>query len=573
MEEFEYYAFISYKREDEKWAKWLQNKLETYKIPISLAQEIGKELPISFHPCFRDKTDLSETGDLNEILYDKLQKSQYLIIICSPRSAKSIWVNKEVETFQTMRGIDKIIPFIIEGTPDPSNSEIHCYPPVLDVCTLGVSVVELGKKKAFIKLISVMININFDALWNRHRERVLKYRIKVVSIIGLFVLCFAFVLISQSLKINRQQLLIENHRESLFSIKENVELKENELKELLIKIDRLNYDQEISSIELDRSTKELLLKSNELEEKNKEIEEKNKLISLIDSDILKYQEEVARQKEYARTNQHSFLIHSSNQQLRQGNIRLSILLALEALKNARYEKNDDKLNDCWLTLHNSLIKVQYSFIKSPLLSKYSNKDRNYSISNLYGKIIMTSEKGKFSLWKANGTLIRTLGEHTRNINFAVLNKDENRILTASDDNYAKLWSIDYTNSSLMTFSGHTDKVNYVVFSPDETLILTASNDNTAKLWDIKTGKNVRTFIGHDDDVKMAVFSPEGDKILTSSNDKTAKLWDVETGLEIYSLNDHSNGVYIGIMDSKNILTVSGETAILWDARTGKKITC
>ena len=25
---FEYYAFISYKREDEKWAKWLQNKLE-----------------------------------------------------------------------------------------------------------------------------------------------------------------------------------------------------------------------------------------------------------------------------------------------------------------------------------------------------------------------------------------------------------------------------------------------------------------------------------------------------------------------------------------------------------------
>ncbi len=24
----EYYAFISYKREDEKWAKWLQDKLE-----------------------------------------------------------------------------------------------------------------------------------------------------------------------------------------------------------------------------------------------------------------------------------------------------------------------------------------------------------------------------------------------------------------------------------------------------------------------------------------------------------------------------------------------------------------
>ena len=29
----EYYAFISYKREDEKWAKWLQDKLEHYKFP------------------------------------------------------------------------------------------------------------------------------------------------------------------------------------------------------------------------------------------------------------------------------------------------------------------------------------------------------------------------------------------------------------------------------------------------------------------------------------------------------------------------------------------------------------
>ena len=30
----EYYAFISYKREDEKWAKWRQYKLEHYKFPL-----------------------------------------------------------------------------------------------------------------------------------------------------------------------------------------------------------------------------------------------------------------------------------------------------------------------------------------------------------------------------------------------------------------------------------------------------------------------------------------------------------------------------------------------------------
>lgn len=31
--QYKNYAFISYKREDEKWAKWLQRKLENYKLP------------------------------------------------------------------------------------------------------------------------------------------------------------------------------------------------------------------------------------------------------------------------------------------------------------------------------------------------------------------------------------------------------------------------------------------------------------------------------------------------------------------------------------------------------------
>ena len=36
VDEYKYLAFISYKREDEKWAKWLQHKLEHYKLPTSI---------------------------------------------------------------------------------------------------------------------------------------------------------------------------------------------------------------------------------------------------------------------------------------------------------------------------------------------------------------------------------------------------------------------------------------------------------------------------------------------------------------------------------------------------------
>ncbi|MCL2042068.1 MAG: leucine-rich repeat domain-containing protein [Bacteroidales bacterium] len=203
--EFKYYAFISYKREDEKWAKWLQNKLETYRIPTSLPKGDGKEYPKTFHPCFRDKTDLSETGNLEQILHDKLQQSKYLIVVCSPRSAQSKWVNKEVEAFQKMGRADQIIPFIIEGTPDASNPDTHCYPTSLDENILGISISEIGKEKAVVKTIAAMLNISFDTLWNRHRERVLKRRIQITVVSAIFIAAFGGFSAWQALKISKQK--------------------------------------------------------------------------------------------------------------------------------------------------------------------------------------------------------------------------------------------------------------------------------------------------------------------------------------------------------------------------------
>lgn len=54
--EKQYYAFISYKREDEKWAKLLQHKLEHYKFPTNLNGYT--DLPNKIRPIFRDVTDL-----------------------------------------------------------------------------------------------------------------------------------------------------------------------------------------------------------------------------------------------------------------------------------------------------------------------------------------------------------------------------------------------------------------------------------------------------------------------------------------------------------------------------------
>ena len=121
----EYYAFISYKREDERWAKWLQNKLEHFKLPSNLNGRT--DLPREIRPIFRDTSELTP-GNLPQQIHDALDKSRFLIVVCSPHSAQSKWVNLEIETFIAMGKQDCIIPFIIEGHPYDSDPAVECFP-------------------------------------------------------------------------------------------------------------------------------------------------------------------------------------------------------------------------------------------------------------------------------------------------------------------------------------------------------------------------------------------------------------------------------------------------------------
>lgn len=63
---FQYYAFISYSHADEKWAKWLQKKLENYKLPNIIRKESDGRIPMHIRPVFRDQTDLG-LGNLEQL--------------------------------------------------------------------------------------------------------------------------------------------------------------------------------------------------------------------------------------------------------------------------------------------------------------------------------------------------------------------------------------------------------------------------------------------------------------------------------------------------------------------------
>ena len=122
LQNFSYYAFISYSHKDKKWAEWIQRAIEHYKLPAIIRKESQKPLPKRIAPVFRDATDLG-VDVLVDGLHEELEKSRFLIVVCSPNSAKpnaegKHFVDEEVRHFCELGREKQIIPVIIEGTPE-----------------------------------------------------------------------------------------------------------------------------------------------------------------------------------------------------------------------------------------------------------------------------------------------------------------------------------------------------------------------------------------------------------------------------------------------------------------------
>lgn len=193
--QYTYYAFISYQRKDEKWAKWLQRKLENYKLPVANAKDASDKKSKYIRPVFRDKTDLT-AGPLPDVLKEALQQSRYLIVICSPNAVESPWVNEEIETFTKAGRTESVIPFIVDGEPYSKKGVNECFPDAIkdipkDKEPLGVNIHENGKERAFIRTVAYMLNVKFDELWNRferHRRKMRNITIACLTFLALIAL-------------------------------------------------------------------------------------------------------------------------------------------------------------------------------------------------------------------------------------------------------------------------------------------------------------------------------------------------------------------------------------------------
>lgn len=178
-----YRAFISYSHADEAWARWLVRRLETYRVPPRLVGREGLDGPIGARlgAVFRDRDELTASGDLGATIRSALDESSALIVLCSPAAAASRWVGAEVQAFRDSGRGDRILAFVVAGEPGPAGGAQACFPPALTAPGEDGQPVEPlaadarrdadGRERAFLKLVAGLLGVSFDQLAQREAQR------------------------------------------------------------------------------------------------------------------------------------------------------------------------------------------------------------------------------------------------------------------------------------------------------------------------------------------------------------------------------------------------------------------
>jgi tetratricopeptide (TPR) repeat protein len=189
---FRYYAFIIYSHQDKTWADWLHKALETYAVPKRLAGQTTAAgvIPKRLTPIFRDRDELASAHDLGRKVNEALAQSANLVVICSPHSAASHWVNEEVLAWKRIGQDERIFCLIVDGEPNasdlPGRATEECFAPALrfqldadgqptrertEPIAADARAGKDGKNNAKLKLIAGLLDVGFDALKQRELQR------------------------------------------------------------------------------------------------------------------------------------------------------------------------------------------------------------------------------------------------------------------------------------------------------------------------------------------------------------------------------------------------------------------
>ncbi len=528
----EYFAFISYKSEDVEWATWLQHELEHYHLPASFNGRT--DVPQELRPVFRDIDELS-AGNLPEQIKQALANSQNLIVICSPQSAKSPWVNQEVETFIALGRTGRIFPFIVEG-----NSPSEFFPPALlnlpkKEERLGGDVSKKGRDAAFVKVVAGMLGVGFDSLWNRYeREKAEEERKQ---------------------REQRERLMISQSR--FLSEKANSLVEEGDaytarllaMEALPVDLNNPNRPYVIEAeIALRRASQSntAVLRGHTDKVTSISLSSDGHLIASVSFD--------GTIRLWDTT---------TGQTVKELPIKKMPLFAVSLSPDGQYiaysyAANEDSSIYIW-NLNSNCLQCA--------LKGHESVIRSISFSHDGYSLVTASNDGTVRIWDiSHGKCRKVLRDDGKFMLSAVFSPDDSCIAAASYDKCVRIWSA-VSGKLVCKLEGHTDIVTNVSFSPDGRMLASGSEDNTICIWDTNTWECKMVLKGHNRFVLSTAFSPDCQFLVSGSLDGTIRFWEMEEGQCLCVLKGHTDRVNTVLFNPGGQLVISSSddaTIRIWE---------
>lgn len=217
-----YIAFISYRHTplDSAVAKQLHGLIESYIIPRTL--RVGKRRKLGL--VFRDKEELAASSDLSQDICKALDASAFLIVVCTPDTSGSLWVNREIQYFLRSHDRSHILAVLADGEPkqafpdalthvcDASGAQIELEPLAVDMRAHGIRSTKRKVAKECKRLFAAILGCPYDALVLREQRRKFKRAAIAAVIVWIVAAGFTSMLLVKNKKIQQQNMALAEEK-------------------------------------------------------------------------------------------------------------------------------------------------------------------------------------------------------------------------------------------------------------------------------------------------------------------------------------------------------------------------
>jgi len=247
----EYIAFISYRHKDldKQVAKKVHTMLERYHVPKELQKDgIGPRLG----RVFRDEEELPVSSDLTASIQTALDHSKFLLVVCTPDTVESVWVEQEINYFVKKHGRAHLIGILVNGTPEESfpvplttdfaedgKTVVHITEPLAANLTDVNHVYDSRRlKKEIMRLYAAILGCPFDSLWQRERRHKQRVAITALSAVtcGLVAFSSYVYMKNRQITLQNEQITAQNEQITLQNTEiqsQNSELKRREAEAMI----------------------------------------------------------------------------------------------------------------------------------------------------------------------------------------------------------------------------------------------------------------------------------------------------------------------------------------------------